>query len=232
MSEESKNDETKKEIKKGSEQIKSEAKSTFNDAKETIKNVNFKNDAKVTSGYVSNLLKKPLETINEVANDSKNTKFKNALILVVLWLIVVLLKSIFGVHWISLGSNFLLVIKNLLAPLVGLFGFSCVLFFMQKGSKKKTLTTIVTTITTASTPLILASVLDVLTLFSYDISRITNPIIYFATVLSVVLVYFASKSILNEESNSNFIKKFITVEAIYYVIYFVFTFLQIYIPMI
>lgn len=234
MSEENKKNDAKKDIKEGSEQIKSEAKNTFNEAKESIKNVNFKNDAKVTSGYVTGLFKKPLETIKEVANDSKNAKFKYALILLILWLVVILIESLFGNHWsfINVGNKFLDMIKDLLAPIIGISAISGIAFFMQKSSKKKSLTTILTTVLTAVSPLILANVLTILTLISRDISKIVNPIYHFANVLTIVFSYFGLKAILGDEENSKFVNKFIIIEAIYYAIYFVFTFLGIYIPMI
>ena len=71
------------------EQIKTDAKTTFNNAKESIRNVNFKEDAKITSGYVSGMIKNPLETLKKIAADRKNSNFKNALILVFLWLHII-----------------------------------------------------------------------------------------------------------------------------------------------
>lgn len=234
MSEETKKEETKKEIKESSEQIKSEAKSTFKDAKESIKNVNFKNDAKVTSGYVTSLFKKPLATLHEIAQDSKNSKFKYALILVILWLIVVFLRSIFGVHWSFkyVGFNFLTVIKDLLGPILGIIALSGTIFLMQKGTKKKSLTTVITTVTTAVSPLILANILMLLTLFSSDILRILSPIKSFATVLTAVFVFFGSKDLIGEDESAKFVNKFIVIQAIYFVIYFLLTFLGISIPMV
>lgn len=234
MSEETKKEETKKEIKEGSEQIKSEAKSTFNDAKESIKNVNFKNDAKVTSGYVTGLFKKPLETIKEVANDAKNTKFKNALILLIVWLVVVFIlsvKSAFSyTSWSLFGKDLLTVIKDLLAPLLGLAAISGTIFFMQKGAKKKSLTTIITTITTAISPIICANIITLLTLISSEVTKITSPINKFAIILSAVFTFFGAKALLNEEDDTKAMKKFIVIEAIYFAIYFALTFLGIYIP--
>ena len=133
MSEESK--ETKKENEakeKATEQIKSDAKTTFNNAKESIRNVNFKEDAKITSGYVSGMIKNPLETLKKIAADRKNSNFKNALILVFLWLIVILLTSIFGVHWTKkvIGYNFLEMVRDLLAPVIGIVVYAYMRFYL------------------------------------------------------------------------------------------------------
>ena len=47
-----------KEVDADSKEIKEEAKATFDDVKDTIKNVKFQNDAKETTGFVSKIFKK------------------------------------------------------------------------------------------------------------------------------------------------------------------------------
>lgn len=230
MSEESKNNQEEN-IKENSDEIKSEAKNTFKDAKETMKTVNIKNDAKVTKGYVSSFLKDPLKSLNSIAKDSKNANFKNALLLVLILLIVVLLESIFGVHWAKnlAGTNSLNIIKNLLAPIIGLIALSCIIYFMQKNSKKN-LTTILTTIITSIIPYILAKFLTILNLFSADFYRITSPILSFSLVFSNLLIYFSLKDLLGIEEDTKAVRKFVILQVVYFIIYFIFTFLGIYIP--
>lgn len=230
MSEESKNNQEEN-IKENSDEIKSEAKNTFKDAKETMKTVNIKNDAKVTKGYVSGFLKDPLKSLSSIAKDSKNANFKNALLLVLILLIVVLLESIFGVHWAKnlAGTNSLNIIKNLLEPIVGLIAISCIIYFMQKNSKKN-LTTILTTIITSIIPYILAKFLTILNLFSADFYRITSPILSFSLVFSNLLIYFSLKDLLGIEEDTKAVKKFVVLQVVYFIIYFIFTFLGIYIP--
>jgi len=78
-------------------------------------------------------------------------------------------------------------------------------------------------------PVIIASVISLLTIFSSSAYKITSPISSFASVISVILTYFTAKSIIGEEQNSKFLKKFVVIEAIYYVCYVVVSLLGIYI---
>jgi len=239
MSEESKETKNQNEAKENeekereAEQIKSDAKTTFNNAKESIRNVNFKEDAKVTSGYVSGMIKNPLETLKKIVADRKNGNFKNALILVFLWLIVILLTSIFGVHWTKkvIGYNFLEMVRDLLAPVIGIVVYAYIIYFMQKSSKRN-LTTNITVVTTAIIPNILVEILSVLKLFSYDFNKIIYPLSIFATTISIVLIYFSTKDLMDEDDDNTFIKKFCSIQFIYFVVYFILTFLKINIPII
>ena len=239
MSEESKETKKENEAKENeekereTEQIKTDAKTTFNNAKESIRNVNFKEDAKITSGYVSGMIKNPLETLKKIAADRKNSNFKNALILVFLWLIVILLTSIFGVHWTKkvIGYNFLEMVRDLLAPVIGIVVYAYIIYFMQKSSKRN-LTTNITVVTTAIIPNILVEILSVLKLFSYDFNKIIYPLAIFATTISIVLIYFSTKDLMDEDDDNTFIKKFCSIQFIYFVVYFILTFLKINIPII
>lgn len=215
------------EEKENSNEIKEEAKATINDVKETMKKVNVKDDAKETSGFISSMMKDPLAKLKEIADDKSNRNLKVAIILLTIWTIVMFIKSIASSAWrLSIGNSLLNVIKAILAPIISIITLSLITYFMQKDNKKS-LTTIITAITISQLPLISAYVISLLTLFSASIYKLTNPIIYFAQVLEIILTYFALKDIIDEESNSKFIKKFAGIEAIYFVVLIVISFLEI-----
>ena len=231
-SKETKKDEVK-ENEAESNQFKVDAKSTLKDTKEGLKNVNIKEDAKGTTGFISGIFKNPLETLKNVVNDKSNKYFKNALFLICIWLIVILLESIFGVHWTKIyaKNNFLNIFRSLFEPIVAILAFSGIIYFMQKDSKKN-LTTNITAVTTAMVPIILVKILSILELFSSDFVRIITPLNAFARAITIVFLYFTSKELLCEDNDSTFVKKFATIQLVYFVVYFIFTFLKIYIPMI
>lgn len=227
------NDDVKNSIKMGSEAIKSEAKSTVNDVKETIRNVDIKTDAKVTTNFVSSMLKNPLDTLRRIANDGKSTALKHAIILLIVWTVAVLINSIFGTNWVFkyVASNILSVIKAILAPALGVITLSVITYVLQ-GSNKKSLTSIFTTVTIASTPIILVTVLSLLKLFSGNFVSIVEPLNQFGVILTAVFMYFSLKAVIGTEENSRFIKSFMLIQILYFLVYFVLTFLGIYIPMI
>lgn len=225
-------DNEKKNVNVNSEEIKEETKNTVNDVKETIKNVNIKDDAKKTTNFVTSMFSKPLETLKSVANDGKNKNLKHALILAIIWLVTILLKSLFGYHWAwrYFGLGLRSVLQSLLAPVIGIISMGLVIYFMQK-DEKKSLTTIFTTITIAATPHILVTVLSLLSLFSSNFNTVLSPLSSFATTITTVYMYFAMKLLIGNEENSKFVKKYAIIQGIYFIIYFALTFLGIYIPM-
>ena len=208
--------EEKEEKKVNAEELKSEASTTVNQVKDTIKNVDIKKDSIETKGFISELFKDPLGKIKEIVDKENNQYFKYAIIILVIWVVAELISRCFlvGPIWglSSLGSSLMSVIV-----------------LVMNSKNKKSLTTIITTVTTANIPLVIASVVSILTIFGSSISTITIPFTRLCSAVSIVLMYFTLKSIFGEEKNSEFIKKFALVELVYYIAYIVFSLLNIYI---
>ena len=210
------------------EELKNETVNTVKQVKETMKNVNVKEEAKATTGFVSEMFKNPIGKIKEIANDSSNKYLKTAIILIVVWVVAVLLASISFKYfsWKTFGKTLLTYLKTMLAPIVGIIVISVITFIMNKKSKKS-LPTVITAVTTAKVPLIVASVINLLTLISYSASTITSRITSFASAISIVFMYFAIKYICDEEEEKNAFKIFAIIEAIYFVVAFVISYLGI-----
>lgn len=231
--EENKNQEQdKKETNVNTEEIKKETVETVNQVKETIKNVDIKKDAKEATGFVSSMFKDPFGTIKQIVNDSTNKFFKIAIIFMIVWIIAIFVGNLLGTSMTKFSFNLafkqiLSIIKAIVAPLVGVIVLSGIVYLMNK-ENKKSIVTIMTAIVTAKIPVIIATVISLLTIIDYKISYITTPFASLCNVISVVLMYFATKSIFGEEQNSKFFKKFVIIETIYYVIYIVISFLGIY----
>ena len=234
--EEVKTEETKEKSKTNEikEEIKNETVKTAKEVKEAIKNVDIKKDAKATTGFITEMVKKPLARLKEIAEDKDHKDFKFAILLVAVWMIVAGVVSLTGYYSFesffkyNVGTHILSLVKTLIAPLLGLVIMSVIVFVMNK-KNKKTFITVFTTLTAAHIPTIVVRVLYLLTLISSNITKILSPIAYFANVITIIFTFFALKSLFGEEDNSKFLKTFIIVEAIYYVVYFLFTYLGIYI---
>lgn len=216
------------------EEIKKETVDAVNQVKETIKNVDIKNDAKEATGFISSMVKDPFGTIKHIVNDSTNKHFKTAVIFMIVWMAIILIGKIFGTYYTLRGFTFrfafeqiLGFIKAVLAPLASVIVLSGIVYVMNKENKKSLMTTI-TAIVTAKIPVIIGAVVSLLTIIDSNIGKITNPFSSLCSVISVVLTYFAMKSVIGEEQNSKFFKKFVAIEAIYYVVYVVVSLLGIY----
>lgn len=224
-------EEKNNENKINTEEIKSETVNTVNQVKETIKKVDMKKDTLETKGFIKELFVDPLGKIKSIADDKENKFFKNALIIVIIWMAAILIKQVFGTTslWKYYGfKNLINIILTTIAPAVGIVVMSGIVMIMNK-ENKKSLTHLITCMTTARMPLAIAAVVNLLTVISSSMSAFTTPISKLCNVVSIVLTYFVTKNIFAETENSKFIKKFVMVEAIYYIAYFVLSFLGIYI---
>lgn len=212
------------------DEIKRETVETVNQVKDTIKNVNFKDDTKVATGFASSMFKNPIGTLENIVNDSDNKHFKTAIIFIIIWTVAILIKSL-PYRYLSFNYLFdqlLSIIKAIIAPTLGILTMSSIVYVFNKNNKKS-MVSIITSIVTANIPIILASVISLLTLFSGRISIITTPINSIASCVSIVLTYFVTKMIFQEESDTEFIKKFVMIEVIYYICRVVISLLEIYI---
>lgn len=216
------------------EELKKETAEAVNQVKDTIKNVDIKNDAKEATGFVKSMFKDPFGTIKSIADDSTNKTLKMAIIFVAIWVIAEFLDVIIPVvtsrYWTgSLAvERIFRIIKYTVAPVISILVLSGIVYFMNKENKKSMLTTI-TSIVVAKIPVILASVVSLITLISSNASPVTSRFSSFCSVVSVILVYFSTKALCGEEQNSKFIKKFVVIYAIYYVISLVAYYLGLYI---
>lgn len=224
----------KKEPAVNKEEIKAETVKTAKEVKETIKNVDIKKDAKATTGFITEMIKKPLERLKEIA-EGDHRDFKYAIILAIVWVIAVAIvhlakryASIDDFFAYSFTNHFLTLLKVMVAPIVSIVVMSIIVFVVNK-NQKRSFITVMTAITAANIPVIVANVVGILYIISASISKILTPFSSFCTVISIVFTFFAIKALCGEQDNTKFLKTFILIQAIYYVAYLVISYLEIYI---
>ena len=215
------------------EEIKNETVDTVKQVKETMKNVNVKEEAKATKGFVVEMFKAPLEKIKEIANDSTNKYLKTAIVLLIVWAVAILVSALdFDIFdyftWSYLGKLLISYVKAVLAPVLMAIVMSVILFVMNKKSKKS-LTTVLSTVTATQVPVIFAEVIELLTLIGSGIIKITSRISSLASIISTVLMYFAIRELYNEEDEKQVFNTFVIIQAIYVVVSLVISYLGIYI---
>lgn len=214
-----------------SRNIKEEATDAVNQVKDTIKNVDIKKDSLETKGFIVEMFKNPLEKIREIATKNDKKFLKYVIIILVIWCISELVHEIFTLNiwgYFNLGKNILRVIIAGITPIISILVMS-IIVFLVKGKNKKNLTTIISTITSANIPMVIASIVSLLTLINIRANVLTNPFTQLCNVITIILSYFGIKSLLGIEKNSEYIKKFVIIEAIFYIVYIVLSFLDIYI---
>lgn len=214
------------------ENLKKETVETAKKVKESIKGTKIKEETKATKGFIVEMFKNPLDKIKEVANDNSAKYLKTVIILVVIWTILVFINSTYRTIYLwgfsRVFSNILTVLKQILAPALGILVYSLIVLVLNK-QNKKSLIAIISTITITQLPLMLASLISLLTIISSKISMITSPFTALCTTVATILGYFGLKNLFGIEGSKEFIKKYILIQAIYYVAYIVIGLLGIYI---
>lgn len=208
--------------KKGTtEELKTEASSTVNQVKETIKKVDIKKDSIETKGFIKEMFKDPLGKIQEIVTKDTGKVLTYSIIILVIWCAARLISRIASMikygGTANLFGNIWSIVLAIITPIIGILVMSIIVFAMNK-ENKKSLLTIMTAVTVASLPSAIASVINLLTIIGSGISVITIAISGFCSVIEIILMYFAIKAIFGIEKNSEFIKTFVKVYGIYYII--------------
>lgn len=213
------------------ENLKNETLETAKKMKESMKGTNIKDETKATKGFILDMIKNPLEKIKEVANDNSAKFLKTAIILIAVWTAIIFVESSYDTiyYWgfTRIFKNILDVLKEILAPAIGILVYSVTVLLLNK--EKKPLTTVISTVTITKLPVIAASLVSLLTIISSSLSRITIPFANVCTTVSIVLGYFGFKYLFKKEEDKTFIKEYILIELVYAVAYIVIRLLGIYI---
>ena len=213
------------------ENLKNETVETAKKVKESVKGANIKEETKATKGFVIEMFKNPLETIKEVAQSDSGKYFKTALFLVILWTILVFIGSTYStIHYWGFSrvfANILSVLKRLLAPALGILVYSVIALVMNKNNKKS-LIDVISTVTITQIPLMVATLVSLLTIISSKISIVTTPFAALCEIVAIVLGFFGFKYLFEEECKT-FIKKYVVIQLVYQVCYVVIGLLEIYI---
>ncbi len=215
------------------DKILKETTNTINEVKDQVKGSfkkdELKNSAKETTNFIVGMFKNPLEELKNIASDKTNKNFKYAVILAIIWIVAVLILRIYNssLSW-NVVKYLLPLVKSAVAPILVILVLSIIIFVMNR-NKDKNLITVMTVVTAAKLPVVIASVINLLRLISSRVTTVTSPFASLCAIISTVLVYFGAKFVLGEEDDKSYIKKFVLIEAIYYIAYIVLGLLEIYI---
>lgn len=225
-------EEKKEKFSVSTENLKNETVETAKKVKESMKGANIKEETKQTKGFVMEMFKNPLGKIKQVAGDTSGKYLKTAIFLIIIWIVLVLINSTYSTirFWgiMRVFNNIANVLKAILAPVCGIIVYSIIVLLMNKKNKKP-LTTVISTITITQIPLILAELVSLFTIIDSKVSLITNPFETLCATIAIVLGYFGLKNLFEEEKSNDFIKKYVIIQAIYFVAYIVIGLFGIYI---
>lgn len=195
------------------EDLKKETKETVNQVKETIKNVDLKNDAEATKGFIKEMFSNPVEAVKRAANGEEGI-FKKAIIIMLVYLISTaayqILYHIRYSGFTTLLKSLVNIVTGTLNPLVGIVLLSVVVYLMSK-KEEKSLMNVLSTMVVASVPMVIDSLIDIVKFLVHSATVVTlfaNPIATMLGALSIVLTYFGVKELWGEAEEKDTVKKF------------------------
>lgn len=222
-------EENKEEKIVNTDEIKKETVDTVSKVKDTIKDLKIKDETMNAKNFMKDMVKDPISKTAEISKDKDNKYLKTSVFLVLVWMVVELVKALFSYG--SFASLFgfrtiLSIIKTTLSPLCIVLTLTLIIFILNK-KNKKSLTAVLSTVVTVYIPMVVSSLVSLLYLIDYQMGKITTPVSMLATFVTVILSYFAMRDLFEEETELGTFKKFVLVEAIYYGVAIVFSFLGI-----
>ncbi len=187
--------------------IKNETVETYNQVRDTLKNVDIKKDAEEAKGFIKEVFTDPFAAIRDAASEKKNV-FSKAVIIVILWIAIgFIAQFISNIHY---SFTFSELVRSLLNPLWYVLVVSCIMYLANKG-EKKSLTTVMSTVVTASLPRVFISLVSLVDSIIDKLEIVTNPIKWTLSVATIVLMYYAAKELFGVKEDKGFFRKFILV---------------------
>lgn len=179
------------------------------------------------SNFVKDMVKDPISKTEEISKDTGNKYLKTSIFMIALWMVAKLVYSILSYSkYSTFGKNVLSSIKMTIAPLCIVLALYLIILALNKKNKKP-LSTVISVVATAHTPIILASVVNLLYFIDSGMYKITNPVNRLETFITIIFSYFAVKNIFEEDTELASFKKFVLVELIYIGVAFIFSFMGI-----
>jgi len=213
-----KNEENKYFKEEDVKKIEKEAKDTIKGVKKDIKNINFSDGKEKIKVSVLSLFKRPVATIRSSLSKTNTT---TTLILLIIWTLSVFIYKIF-----EFGNNvaigLLSLILALVTPLLSVTILSGAIYVVCKNYKKK-LISVINTITLASIPLILSSIIKLLGVGVTLNLGIKEAVFNLALMITSVLVFITVREMLPEETESKIIKYYVIIQTLFVMCYFLFS---------
>lgn len=207
----------------------------FNDntnqsSKDNFVQIDFKDGSKKFKEFISSFFTNPIGLIKKISQ-SNDTKFFNvSSLLLLIWLIITLIHSLFGNTLNYHGSTYIFaVIGDLTIPILSVGFISLIIHSINPNQDDEyRLTKTLTLVIACKIPIIISNFISLLTLVSSKANFLTIPIYYFCFIISTILTFFAVKYLYKESDDSKSFKRFLIIESIFYVIYLLLSFLNIY----
>ena len=211
------NNDTNNELKN---EIKNETTEAISQAKEVFKNVDIQQEAEKTKGFFVDMLNDPIGKIKSIGNSGVSL-LPLAIAIFVVWTAAVFFRSALSAltltwRFANLIPRLVNIITSTVSPAFIILVLSASVYIVYKDKIKQFLPLIIT-ITIASAPRAIAAVLSIFITLIPTSNMVIASINGFLSLISIILVYFGIKALVNEDSDEVFFKSFVKIQCIYFV---------------
>lgn len=198
------------------EQIKNETKQTVNQVKDSIKNVDLKKDAEETKGFLKEMFSNPFQAVRRVAEDEENVLSK-VIVLMIVWIAASVISGVISLmrygKYSSIWNNITDFVSYILNPVFYIVVPAIIILIMNK-QNKKSLITIISTLTISAVPTIINRIIDVVEGLVSGITIVSSPISTMFSAIALILTYFGMKDLFGEKEDKAFIKKYAIIKVL------------------
>ena len=202
------NSENQQAVKDAANEVKNETVDTFNQVKDTVKNTDFKEEARNSKGFLIEFISNPIGLLSSVANGLRNV-LGTAIFFMIVAIVLNAAGTIVAILKSGFGGKLMMFVRDVTVPLIAILVPSIVVLLLNKNNKKP-LPIIVQVLVLAYVPTIINSAFSLVTLIVSNsiLTTIVSHIGVAITYIGVLLKYFGMKELFGEEDHAKFFKTF------------------------
>ena len=201
----------------------------FNQPNPGMNNMNFNQGGQKGNNLVGNLFMHPVQTLKQVLTDNSNNLLKIAICILVVFVLTSISETmILYIKSKFVRFQFLSFFKILCAPVIKVFALAIIITLLGKNTKQPIMKTF-TGVTITQIPVIISQIVDLGDFISTKAYYVISPLRSILSLCSIALLFICVKIMLQKNDDEEAFVEFIKVEALYYLVYFIMSFLGIYI---
>lgn len=202
------------------------------EAKAGSRKDDFSIDTEEIKKVLIDFLRNPVNKLKDIVR-ADNAYIKTALTLLIVWMAAAFIRQLCYIIDLSnpadlfrygLVESVIALVKEIISPCLSVLVFAVILMALNKGVKRSTIS-LATIIVFAKLPVIAASVFSILNAISVQFIGVTSIFAGLCQMASTVLLYFAVKVVYRDQDDNRLFRKFVVVQAIFYGVKFVFSFM-------
>ena len=199
-------------------------------SKDEFVKVDLKDGTKNSKDFFTSFFQNPITLLKNISKCKNFKLFNVSLIILLIWLVITFIHSLFDYGNLYTGMTHpLVIIRDLTIPILSV-GFLSLIIHCINPNKDDDyrLTNAVTSVIVCKIPIIFSSFLSLLAIVSTNFYFLLDPITDFCTAISIIFTFFAIKYLYKESEDAKSFKMFLIVEAVFYIVYLFLSFLDIY----